>query len=738
VDTNVLPAPHALDPVLRPTSVAVIGASRHPTKRGYQVVKALQGAGFSGGIYPVNPSGGEVLGLPVARSVVEIEGQPELAVVATRAESVPGVLEECAAAGIRGAVVLAAGFREVGRHGEALERRLRDVARRTGIRVIGPNTSGVLNLPFGLDLLGLDGLRPGRVALLSQSGNVALGLLNELRAHPSAGVSVYVGVGNEADVGFRDVLSFLATDPNTDVVAMYVEGFRDGRAFMEAARQVTRHKPIVLLKGGRSSAGVAAVRSHTGAVAGEARVFRAAMAHAGVVLVERSDELLPVALTLAGQPAAPTEGGVAILSDGGGHAALAVDALSQMNIPLARVGRATRDRLASLLGRPASRGNPTDLAGAADGDPGVFRIVLETLLADRGVSGILVAGLFGGYANRFSADLEETERQAAAAMGGLVEPAGKPLVLHSVYAERRSEALDTLRQAGVPVTSSLEVATRCIAATVERGRHLGRRPVRLVRRAQPRPEAFRAAQSSGRALLLEPEARRLVESYGVGVARGRFCASAGEAATAADEIGYPVVLKVVSASIIHKTEAGGVLVGVEDAAAVRSGFEQLQARARRYTGLEGSAAMDGVLVSEMLPTPTAELLVGARRDEQFGPIVSVGLGGIAVELIGEVAIRPLPVSRADVLDMLTQGKIGTALGGVRGRAAADRKAMADLVLSLADALLANPEIAALESNPVFACPDRAVAVDVRLLLAEPRAARGRGRAVPARRQAAGD
>ncbi len=736
MDTSISPTPHPLDPILRPASVAVIGASRHPTKRGYQVVKALQGAGFSGDIYPVNPSGGEVLGLAVSRSVAEIGGHPDLAVVATRAESVPGVLEECAAVGIRGAVVLAAGFREVGRKGAALERRLRDVARRTGIRVIGPNTSGVLDLPLGLDLLGLDGLRPGRVALLSQSGNVALGLLNEIRAHPGAGVSVYVGVGNEMDVGFHEVLSFLATDPNTDVVAMYVEGFRDGRAFMEAASRVTRHKPIVLLKGGRSNAGVAAVRSHTGAVAGEARVFRAAMAQAGVVMVERSDELLPVALTLAGQPAAPTEGGVAILSDGGGHAALAVDALSQMGIPLARVGRATRDRLAELLGRAG--GNPTDLAGAADGDPGVFRTVLEALLADRGVSGILVAGLFGGYANRFSADLDKTERQAAAAMGGLAEPAGKPLVLHSVYAERKSEALDTLRCAGVPVTSSLEIATRCIAATVERGRFLNRRAVRLVRPAEPRPDAFRAARSKGRSLLLEPEARRLVESYGVGVARGRFCASADAAVSAADGLGYPVVLKVVSASIIHKTEAGGVLVGLRDADAVRRGFDELRARAEAYTGIEGSAAMDGVLVTEMLPAPTVELLVGARRDEQFGPIVSVGLGGVAVELIGEVAIRPLPVSRAEVLDMLAEGKIGAALGGLRGRAAADRKALADLVLSLADAFLANPEIAELESNPVFAGPDVAVAVDVRLLLAERRAAGRRGRAVPSRRQAAGD
>lgn len=738
MDTSILPAPHSLDPILRPTSVAVIGASRHPTKRGHQVVKALQRAGFPGDIYPVNPSGGEVLGLTVAGSVAEIGGQADLAVVATRAESVPDVLEECAAAGIRGAVVLAAGFREVGRKGAALERRLRDVARRTGIRVIGPNTSGVLNLPLGLDLLGLDGLRPGRVALLSQSGNVALGLLNEIRAHPGAGVSVYVGVGNEADVGFREVLSFLATDPNTDAVAMYVEGFRDGRAFMETARQVTRHKPVVLLKGGRSSAGVAAVRSHTGAVAGEARVFRAAMAHAGVVMVERSDELLPTALTLAGQPAAPTDGGVAILSDGGGHAALAVDALSQMGIPLARLGRATRERLAALLGRPGRRGNPTDLAGAADGDPGVFRIVLDTLLADRGVSGILVAGLFGGYANRFSADLDETERQAAAAMAGLAGPAGKPLVLQSVYADRKSEALDTLRQAGVPVTASLEVATRCIAAAVERGRFLSRKPVRLVRRAEPRPEAFRAARSGGRTLLLEPEARRLVESYGVGVARGRFCASADEAVSAADGIGYPVVLKVVSASIIHKTEAGGVLVGVQDGAAVRRGFHELQTRAEKYTGMEASAAMDGVLVTEMLPAPTAELLVGARRDEQFGAIVSVGLGGVAVELIGEVAIRPLPASRADVVDMLTRGRIGTALGGIRGRAAADRKAVADLVLALADAFLANPEITALESNPVFAYPDRAVAVDVRLLLAAAQAARGAAGARPSRRQAAGD
>jgi acetyltransferase len=314
--------------VFRPRSVAIVGASHDPTKRGYQAVRALLEAGYAGPIYPVNPRGGELHGVRVHKSLDEIPRVPDLALVCTPAATVPEVLEACSARGIPAAVVLALGFAETGAEGAALEDVVRAVVRRTGIRVVGPNTSGILNLPFGLNLIGARGARPGRIAVLVQSGNMALSLLNQSAASEHEGISICVGAGNQVDLGMADYLEYLTNDERTAAIAIYVESFREGRRFFEIARDPRREKPIVLLKGGRSHAGEAAARSHTGALAGEYAVAQAAFRQAGIIEVRRTDELFAVAETLVRQP--PAENGIAVLSDGGGHATLAIDALSEL------------------------------------------------------------------------------------------------------------------------------------------------------------------------------------------------------------------------------------------------------------------------------------------------------------------------------------------------------------------------------------------------------------------------
>ena len=349
--------PHALSHIFEPRSVAIVGASSNPRKRGYQAVRALLDAGYSGEIYPVNPAAGELLGLEVARSVAEVDGTPDLAYICTPAESVPDVLEACAAKGIPSAVVLAVGFRESGGAGAALETRVVDIARRTGIRVVGPNTSGVLNTFLGLNLVGVRGVPRGRLAIISQSGNVGLALMRQACSR-SEGVSIYVGVGNETDIAFHEYLEYLADAEHTSAILMYVEGFRDGERFVEVARRVSADKPIALLKSGRSQTGSAAALSHTGAIAGSTAVAAAALESAGVHRVERADELLAIGETLAGQPAIRTGAGAVILSDGGGYAALVADALAQLGVKLAsllyRVGDfqtalPSRKQVASLL-----------------------------------------------------------------------------------------------------------------------------------------------------------------------------------------------------------------------------------------------------------------------------------------------------------------------------------------------------------------------------------------------------
>ncbi len=455
---------HPLSRVLRPRSVAVVGASGDPTKRGHQVVRGLLERGDRGRILPVNPRGGELLGLPVVQGV---EGLPEgvdLAVVCTPAETAPEVVEALGRRGVAGAVVLAVGFRESGEVGRDLEGRLAAAARSSGVRVIGPNTSGMLNLSIGLDLLGLPGVPRGRIALVAQSGNIALDLFTEAAATGGEGFSLYVGMGNQADVAVHEVLDYLAHDRHTGAIVVHAEGFGDGRAFVEAARRVGRRKPVVVLNGGRTPAGEGSARSHTGAVASGPDVIRSALRQAGVVEARRTDELLVVAETLVRQPRPQGGVGFVLLSDGGGQATLAADALSEAGVPLAPLAGETRTALRTLLGRAAAVGNPVDVAGAADRDPSVFPRALRILLDDPGVSGVLIIGLYGGYAIRFSRQLGGAEEDGARELVSLARSTGKPVLLHSIYARAQSGALEELRRGGIPVVRSLEAACSAVSA----------------------------------------------------------------------------------------------------------------------------------------------------------------------------------------------------------------------------------------------------------------------------------
>jgi acetate---CoA ligase (ADP-forming) len=752
------PAGHALDAVLRPTSVAVIGASADPTKRGHRAVRALQSSGFRGRIIPVNPAGGTLLGLPVARAPGDLDAPPDLVLVCTPAATVPRVLDEWAAAGARGAVVLAVGFREAGAAGERIEAEIAAIADRTGLRVLGPNTSGLLNVPLGLNLIGLDGVRAGPLALLVQSGNIALALVTEA-ARSGLGFSFVIGVGNEVDVRFDELLDFLAADGGTRGIAIHAEGFRDGRAFLAAAARAADAKPVVMIKGGRTERGGHAARSHTGAVAGSYDALHAGLRQAGVVEVLRTDELLPVLATLTAAPAGASAGrGVAILSDGGGQATLAIDDLHARGTPIAALAADTSERLRALLGPAAAVGNPVDLAGAADRDPAVFGHVLALLARDPAVGAALVVGLFGGYAIRFDASLLAAELAAAQRFGAIARDTGIPLVVHSLYAETQSEPLRALQCDGVAVVSSLEVACRCLHACVERRRALDRRarqpgwpaevgasrhgaaPQRAapsIRGGTPAPAGARATAAAAepvepgappdpllaaldedRHVLLETEARALLAPFGLPLVPARLCRTTTEVADAARELGAAVAVRVVSPSAPHKTDAGGVALGVApsdaEAAAGRV-FDAVHAWIRARG--DDDPDIRGVLVSPMIARPAAELLVGVRRDPDFGPVLTVGAGGTGVEWLRDVATRVLPIADDDVDDMLDALRIAPVLRGHRGAPAIDRAAVVRAVHAVADCALACPRVAEIEVNPLFVGADGVLAIDVRVFLA---------------------
>lgn len=723
---------HPLDPVLCPRSVAVIGASTDPKKRGFQVLRALQESGFQGPVYPVNPKGGEILGRTVVPSIDALPEAPDLALICTPAASVPDTVAECGRKGIRGAVVLAVGFRESGEEGAELERRLHEAAVEHGVRIVGPNTSGILNLPLGLNLIGARGVRPGTLSLLVQSGNMALSLMNEVTARSDEGIAVAVGVGNQMDLGLSEYLDFLGQHEGTRAVIAYVEGFRDGRTFLQVAARVARVKPVLLIKGARSRAGQAAARSHTGSVAGEHDRLRAGLKQAGVVEVTRTDELLHLAETLATQPAIQGGAGVAILSDGGGQGTLAADALAEASVPLAVLSDASRAALRELLGRAAAVGNPVDLAGASDADPGVFARALDVLAADPGVGGVLVVGLFGGYGIRFAEELAGIETAAAEAMAARMREAGKPLVVHSMYAAHRSEPLRALGRGEVPVVESLDVACRCIAATWERGRMLARPPWRpdgdadaVAPRGERRlgsleaAEAIERARGDGRVTLTEPEAQAVLRGGGMTFPPTVLCRTAEEVGDAVADMKAAAVVKVVSPRIAHKTDAGGVVLGVTTAADGVAAFRRIEASAEAWLADHGlEPGIDGVLVSPMLAAPLAELLVGAHRDPDVGPVLTVGAGGVWVEVFRDVAHRVLPADEDGIREMLGELRTWGLLAGARGRAPADLEAVVAGVNAVARVILECDDVAEVEVNPLFVYARGATAVDARIFLTE--------------------
>lgn len=731
-----------LQRIFDPSSIAVVGASSEPAKRGHQILRALSESGYSGAVYPVNPRGGEILGRPVVGSVEELPGGVDLAVLCTPAGMAPELVRACGTRGVAGAVVLAVGFGESGEDGRVLEDELRAAGRQSGVRILGPNTSGMLNLEKGVNLVGARGVRPGGLAVLVQSGNMALALMTEVTERSWDGISLYLGVGNEVDLGFAEALEYLEGHEGTHAVLVYVEGFDDAGAFLEAAARVSRTKPVVALKSGRTARGAQAALSHTGAVAGPYRRLAAGLAQAGVVELRRGDEILHVGETLGRQPAPPPGSGIAILSDGGGQGTLAVDMLVEAGAPLAELALPTRSALRRLLGPAAAVENPVDLAGAADPEPEVFGRAVEILVDDPAVGSVLVIGLFGGYGIRFAESLTEGERAAAEAMAEHARSAHRGLVVHTMYALHRSVPLEELGSRGVPVVASLEVACRCVVELHRRGAWLerdswayasprrsgptagGGGPDQRAAADDPRgteaghPTIVRA-QSEGRSTLTEPEARALLSGHGMAFGPALAVESADGAVDAFRRLGGPVAVKLVSHHITHKSEAGGVVLGPASEGEVREAYDTIAQQAAAYLsrmGIDDPAGPCRVQLTPMLTTPRVELLVGAYRDARLGPVVTVGAGGVWVEEMDDVSVRVLPVGNADLVDMLGELRVSRLLGAARGLPPVDYAPIFNTVRTVAEAITAHPEITEVEINPLFVYEDRVAPADARVVL----------------------
>ncbi len=709
-----------LKKVLRPRSVAVIGASKSETKRGFQAIRTLIDDQYEGFVYPINPKEEYILGYRCYPSVTDVDAAIDMALITTPASTVPKILEECGKKGVSGAVIIAGGFRESGQSGRQLEEQMLTVARKNNIRIIGPNTSGMLNLVDNLNLVGLRDVPKGDIALLSQSGNMALSIITEAKLKSSKGFSYYVGVGNEADIRFHEYLEFFRNDPNTKAILMYVEGMRDGRLFLQQAKLTTQEKPIILLKSGRSSIGKRSAGSHTGALAGMSEVSKGAFERAGIVVIENSSELFPAAETLSSCPPLRNNQ-VAILADGGGHATIAADILTDFGIQIPNLEERTQERLRKILPAAASVVNPVDVAGGTDADPSLFADCARILLKDAHVGGLLLVGLFGGYGIRFAESLSLKEEDAAHQMGKMTAKSHKPIVVHSLYSSAHPHSLNLCRYYNIPVYDSLDVACKGMAVLSQYGNYLKSYQAKtnfvLTPGAKFKSQGeliLAQARKERRRNLLETEAKQLFKIHGGPVATVHLATSETEAVQAADSIGGPVVMKIVSPDILHKSEAHGVAINLKNKTQVRQTYGKLLAEAKKF---DSKARIKGVLV-EPMANEGIEIIIGTKTDEQFGPIIMYGLGGIMVEILKDVTFRVLPITRLTAKIMISETKSAPILKGVRGTPPYDQKALINLLLLVSDIVESYPEIEEMDLNPVILYHEGAAIVDARVILKE--------------------
>ncbi|MES0812998.1 acetate--CoA ligase family protein [Roseibium sp. SCPC15] len=707
---------NALNNIFKAQSIAIIGASNDPFKRGNQAIRMLRADGYEGRIYPINPKAPEILGLKAYASVLEVDDRIDVVLVCTPAKTLPAILEQCGKKDIPGAVVLAAGFAEIGADGEAITKDALEAARKHNVRIVGPNTNGVFNLHNKMNMVGVQDVEPGNIGICSQSGNMMLAFVTEAKRRGGVGFSSYIGVGNQLDVNLAEYLQYFGDDDDTRAPVFYVEGFQDGRAFLETCREVTQKKPVVVYKSGRTEAGQVAASSHTGSLASSFDLTRGLLRQAGATVVEQSDKILSIAEGLS-KLAVPQGGRVAILADGGGHATVTVDALVDAGVELADLSTETIEKLRDALPAAASCINPVDVAGGTDDDPSVSATCAEFLLADENVDILMIIGMYGGFAARFNPALLDAEIETSRQLAALPEKYGKPLIVQSVYNTLRPKPIEVLKDAGVPVFVWPEPAVRCVAELIDYARARARNASSpLIVPDGPTAEGMKIlTEVSGaqRDALYEHEAKDLLAAYDVAVPGQMLARSEEDLVRVSGELGDgAMAMKVVSQDILHKSDAGGVKLKLSGENALRQAYREILSNARAY---DPDADIHGVLVSPMAQ-PGVEIIIGVVHDPMFGPVMMFGLGGIFVEVLKDVSFRALPMSRADAEEMIGEIQSSKILDGVRGGLPVDKDALTDLMMKVSQLALAHPEIREIDLNPVIVRPDGYEVVDARMIL----------------------
>jgi acetyltransferase len=692
--------------LFNPRTVAVIGASGTPGKIGHTLVTNMLEAGFEGTLFPVNPKATEIMGLPVVNAIADLPEDLDLAVLTIPKQFVLSSLEELAKLHTKSAIIITAGFKEVGHEGYKLEMAVAELCKRENIALIGPNCLGLINIGGHVNASFASGSpKQGNIAFFSQSGALCTSILDWAQGE-NMGFSKFVSLGNEALLNESHMLDYLGKDPDTKVILGYIENIGNGDEFMVKAKEVTQDKPVIMVKSGTTSAGAKAASSHTGSIAGSDNVYTAAFNQAGVIRANSIESLFNLAQAFSQQPL-PKGANLAIVTNAGGPGIMAADACEKSALNMASISLSTVNKLKEVLPPYASPYNPVDIAG--DADSRCFGSALEVVLQDDNIHAVLVMLTPTSTA---AADLEAITE----AIIRVAKTTDKPVFPCFMGKHRTSDGQKMLQEAGLPCYTFPEPAIASIETMYRYFLWKNRKEpiIPEIKRDVDRAAAvIHTAHKAGASEIVEFQAQEILSAYNLPVPKTNLARTSDAAVAAADSIGYPVVLKIASPQISHKSDVGGVKVGLKNKDQVREAFLDITARAQK---MRPEAMITGCLVQEMAPKGAKEIIIGFKRDEQFGPLLMFGLGGIYVEVLKDISFRLAPLSTEDAHIIIREIKSYMLLKGVRGEESVNFKAIENILLTMSQLSLDFPEIYEAEFNPVLVNADRAVVADVRLSL----------------------
>lgn len=699
-----------LQKLFKPESVALFGASQTPDSLGTVVLHNLRSAGYSGDLVLVNPKYSEIDGQPCFSKLSEAGRSVDTAIIVAPSSAVPDIVTDCGQCGVSAAIVISAGFREVGAQGAALEAEMLSRARRYNLRILGPNCLGVIRTDIGLNAtFGASNVLPGRIAIVSQSGALCTAILDWAAAN-DVGFSSLISTGIGSDVGFGEILDFVALDPQTDSIMLYIEGLRDARRFMSALRAASRIKPVVVMKAGRHAQGSRAALSHTGALVGSDAVFDAALRRAGALRVADFPDFFSTAAVLdSGLRTAGNR--LAVVTNAGGPGVMAADHAADAGVELACLSEQTLAELNSKLPAGWSHANPADVLG--DASPETYELAVRACLSDAGVDAVLAILT----PQALTAPLDVANRLTT-----LLADARKPILACWMGEVSMGSSRELFQEHNLPSFRTPEAAVKAFAALAayhENQQQLLQVPDPLAHQSAPELDNARVIIDSvlaeSRRILSQAEAKAVLAAFHIPILQSIPASTAQEAILVAQELGFPVAMKIDSPDITHKTEVGGVRLGLADARQVRSEF---QALTESVAALRQDARIHGVVIEPMWRGSHArELMIGVVKDEIFGPVISFGLGGTLVEILGDRAVALPPLNQFLATNIIDQTRASRLLGPMRGAPAVDRKALETLLLRVSEMVCELPAIAEMDLNPVIASAAGVVTVDARIVVA---------------------